>query len=105
MPDQLPTLPHVYTEGDINPVLIVAFRFDISAFTEIAAIVERPDGTVFERIAAILNANQAQFTWQATDWLAGCSQLTVRLLDAGSLPSHVPPILVEVKDKPPAATP
>ena len=54
---KLPTLPFEYTAGDRLPGLVVAFDFDISTFTEIAAVVERPDGTAFERVAAVLNAN------------------------------------------------
>lgn len=105
MADDLQTLPHAYTEGDTKPPLIAAFMFDISAFTDIVAVVERPDGTAFARSGTILNANQAQFDWLATDWVAGCSQLTVRLEDAGAEPSHVPPIIVNVRPLPTPPTP
>lgn len=105
MADELPTLPHVYTAGDVNPALVAAFSFDISAFVAIVAVVERPDETAFERTGAILNPNQVQFTWTATDWIAGCSQLTLRLEDAGGQPSHTPPIIVAVRPKPEDPTP
>ncbi|KKL24225.1 hypothetical protein LCGC14_2417420, partial [marine sediment metagenome] len=42
MSDDLPELPHVYTEGDESPSFLVAFPFDISAFQEVVAAVERP---------------------------------------------------------------
>lgn len=105
MADELPILPHAYTAGDTKPPLIAAFKFDISTFTDVVAVVERSDGTAFERSATILNANQAQFDWTSTDWIAGCSQLTVRLEDAGANPSHVPPIIVNVRPLPTPPTP
>lgn len=105
MTDELPELPHVYTEGDESPSFVVAFPFDISAFQEVVAAVERPDGTAFENILAVLNANQAQYNPTPTDWVEGCSQLTVRLKDAGGKPSHVPPIIVRTRAKPTAPTP
>jgi hypothetical protein len=105
MAHELPELPHAYTEGDRLPSLVVAFEFDISTFTAIVAAVERPDGTAFERAGVVLNANQVEFLWQDTDWIPGCSQLTVRTEDALGLPSHVPPIIVSVREKPTAPTP
>ncbi len=105
MAAELKELPHVYTEGDESPPFVVAFPFDISAFQEVAAIVERPDGTAFENILAVLNANQAQYNPTATDWIEGCSQLTIRLKDAGGAPSHIPPIIVRARAKPTAPTP
>lgn len=105
MADELPELPHVYTEGDETPTFIVAFKFDISAFQEIVAVVERPDGTAFENTLAVLNANQVQYNPTPTDWIEGCSQLTVRLKDAGGKLSHISPIIVRAKAKPTAPTP
>ncbi len=103
--DDLPELPHVYTEGDEKPPFVVAFKFDISAFQEIVAVVERPDGTAFENIGVVLNNNQVQINPAPTDWIEGCSQVTMRLKDAGGKPSHVPPIIVRVRAKPTAPTP
>ena len=100
-----PDLPHVYTEGDTVPSLVVAFPQDISAFTAIVAAVERADGTAFERAGTIINDNQARFDWLATDWIDGCSILAVRLEDAAGDPSHTQPINVIVNPKPTAPTP
>ena len=83
----------------------VAFEFDISSFTTIVAAVERPDGTAFERDSIVLTDHLVRFDWLATDWIPGCSQLTVRLEDSGGLPSHVPPVTFEVRQKPTAPTP
>lgn len=103
---ELPELPHVYTEGDTKPPFVVAFSFDISAFTEVAAAVERPDGTAFENVLILvpLNNNQSQYNPTPTDWIEGCSQLTIRLKDAGGKISHVAPIIVRVRGKPTAPT-
>jgi len=103
--EDIPELPHVYTEGDESPSFIVVFPFDISAFQEVVAAVERPDGTAFENVLTPLNANQAEYNPTPTDWLEGCSQLTVRLKDAVGKPSHVPPIIVRARAKPTPPTP
>lgn len=105
MTDELPELPHVYTEGDESPSFIVAFKFNISTFTELVAVVERPDGTAFENTLAPVNDNQVQYNPTPTDWIEGCSQLTVRLKDSSGKPSHVPPIIVRTKAKPTPPTP
>lgn len=102
MSDQPPTLPHEYTEGDVLPPVIAAFPFDISTFNEIAAIVERPDGTVFERVGVPVNSHQTQFNWTATDWVEGCSHVTLRLKDAADKISHVPTVIVKTLALPPA---
>ena len=95
----LPTYPHVYTAGDRLPAIVAAFKFDISAFT-IFAVVERPDGTSFEREMVNLNAQQTQLNLLATDLIKGCTQLTLRVEDGSGKPSHTPPIIIPVKPKP-----
>jgi hypothetical protein len=98
-------LPYEYTEADVNPPLFVAFSFDISTHQEIVAIVERPDDTVFERAGSVINPHQVQFAWTATDWIKGCSTLTIRLKNSAGEISHVKPVTVRTRDKPPVATP
>jgi hypothetical protein len=102
MSDQTLTLPHEYTEGDVLPFVIAAFPFDISTFNEIAAIVERPDATVFERVGVAANAHQVQFNWIATDWIEGCSRMTLRLKDASDKISHLPTVIIKTLALPPA---
>ena len=95
----LETLPHVYTEGDTEPKFGVALDKPIAGLT-ITALVERPDGTGFERVAVGVTTKFAQWTWLATDWQDGCSQLSVKLDDGSGGIETSPPIIVETRAKP-----
>jgi len=98
----LPTIPHTYTEGDRLPSFLVVFPapIDLTTGWTITAQVERPDGTYFERIAAILDAQNAQFNWLATDWVAGCSRVTVQAKDPAGLDETSDPFIVKSRELP-----
>ena len=99
-PEELPTFPHVYTEGDRFPdLLFVISDFDLTGYL-VDFLVERPNGTGFERAGILLSPNQVKGTLLSTDWIAGCSQLTVRFTAPGGEPQHAGPILVNTKPKP-----
>jgi len=98
---QLETLPYTYTEGDRLPALYAVYGGDIdltSGWT-ITAQVERPDGTYFEREATIIDEQNARFDWLATDWVKGCSRLTIQSKDPGGLDQTSDPILVQTREK------
>ena len=101
MHEELQTLPHTYTECDTVPPVVASFDFDVSGYAEIAAVVERPDGTLFTRVGASVDANTIRFDWEATDWIAGCSQMAIRLTDGTDI-SHSVPVLVETTAAPAA---
>lgn len=101
-PDDPAELPHAYTEGDSQPPIVASFPFAIDGYTEIAAVVERPDGTLFERAGTVLNPNQVEFTWTASDWVTGCSLLVFRLTDSGVGIEHSGKMVVRTNDAPSA---
>ncbi len=97
--DELPTFPHVYTEGDRIPELLFAHDLDLTGHT-VDFLVERPDGTGFTRVGSFPTPNTVKAGLLETDWIAGCSQLTVRFTAPGGEPQHTGPILVNVQAKP-----
>ncbi len=105
MHQELQTLPHQYTEGDTLPPVVASFEFDTAGYSEFAALVERPDGTLFTRVGVVVDSQTVRFDWQAADWLKGCSQMTLRLTETGGGISHTAPVLVETFDAPAAVTP
>jgi len=93
-----PVLDHIYTVGDRLPYLaMVVEDVDLTAGYTVTAQVERPDGTFFERVASILSEDTAQVDWLDTDWLEGCSRLTIKLEDAGGLIETSGPVIVKTK--------
>jgi hypothetical protein len=87
-----------FTEGDTQPPMTIGFPYDISAKT-ISVLVERPDGTTFERAATKPNNHQALVEWQDTDWVEGCSRLWIKIVD-GTEVTTLEPIGVKVGKKP-----
>jgi hypothetical protein len=98
---QLETLPHTYTEGDRVPSVYAVYRggIDLTAGWTVTAQVEKPDGTYFERVATIIDEQNARFDWLDTDWIKGCSRLTVQSKDPGGLDTTTDPVLVQTREK------
>lgn len=96
----LQTHEHEYTEGDTLPDGILIMQgVNLTGIT-VTALVERPDGTGFERPGIQIETDTIKFTWTDTDWLKGCSQISFKFDDGAGGVETVGMGQISTREKP-----
>lgn len=98
----IPTFPHVYTEDDTLPEIIMTLdEVDLTGFS-VDLIIRRPDESELIKAATFIDATQGKFKFDfdAGDLQAGLGQLTAVRFTLGAEVEHADPFFIDVRGTP-----
>ena len=95
-------IPHIYTEGDTLPEILMTFdEENLTGFT-VELEIRRPDESLLVVPATFIDqpAGKFKFSFAAGELQAGLGQISAVVFKIGAEVQHTEPLFLDVREKP-----